>query len=656
MKWIAWAMAMSACCAGAGTTESTIDHYYEAIRNNNTAELAKLVKSDVNTGDKRGTTPLMYAAAFGSVQAMRMLLAAGADPNAKNAFDATALMWCATDVNKVRLLVESGANVNAQSKQGRTPLIVAASSDRTYPVVKYLLDHGAKVAAKDGQLQDALSAAAFGNNGDAAQLLLVRGADAKTKDVWGTTALMWAASQGNVELVRALLGKGADVNAVTREETGPGVKNGPIALGAFTPLILAAAYAGPETVKMLLDAGAKIDAADVRGMTPLMLAIATDRANPDTIRLLVERGASKTMKAKDGETAADWAGKFQDPRVLEALGLSRARASEPLATVNVADSKPVPVSAAVGKSLGLLGRTAGSFFQEGGCAACHAQNLTGMAMAAARENGYPVNQAAIAEGLKGLKLGWSGFEQLLLQRMDAPGSSDMVDYALCDMAAAGSGSDRITDAMIHNIAALQTKQGNWHSGAVARPPMEDGDFARTAFSIRTLRVFGIPARQAEFSDRIGNAAKWLKNAVPVSTEDRTMQLLGLKWAGADAATLSGLRMRLVAMQRADGGWAQTSYLASDAYATGQVLYALHEAGVPASDPAYSRGVEFLTRTQLADGSWHVKSRAPKFQPYFQSGFPHDHDQWISAAATAWATIGLAYAGPPAAEVRAAQLH
>src|SRR5207249_4731992 len=73
------------------------------------------------------------------------------------------------------------------------------------------------------------------------------------------------------------------------------------------------------------------------------------------------------------------------------------------------------------------------------------------------------------------------------------------------------------------------------------------------------------------------------------------------------------------------------------------FYTLHEAGVPASDPAYQRGVEYLVRTQLQDGSWHVKSRAPKFQPYFQSRFPHDHDQWISASATAWAAMGLAEA-------------
>jgi hypothetical protein len=97
------------------------------------------------------------------------------------------------------------------------------------------------------------------------------------------------------------------------------------------------------------------------------------------------------------------------------------------------------------------------------------------------------------------------------------------------------------------------------------------------------------------------------------------------------------------MQQPDGGWPQTPYLGSDAYGTGQVLYTLHELGVSARATPYRQAVQYLLRTQHDDGSWHVKSRSPKFQPYFESGFPHGHDQWISSAATAWATMGLAYA-------------
>jgi hypothetical protein len=86
-------------------------------------------------------------------------------------------------------------------------------------------------------------------------------------------------------------------------------------------------------------------------------------------------------------------------------------------------------------------------------------------------------------------------------------------------------------------------------------------------------------------------------------------------------------------------------MASDAYATGQALVALAETGaVSLMDPAVRRGVQFLLETQLADGSWFVKSRALPIQPHFESGFPHGRDQFISAAATNWAATALAMTG------------
>jgi len=205
--------------------------------------------------------------------------------------------------------------------------------------------------------------------------------------------------------------------------------------------------------------------------------------------------------------------------------------------------------------------------------------------------------------------------------------------------------------MIHNIAGEQRKAGNWTIAGVARPPMEDGDFSRTAICLRSLAAFPLPGRKAEFDERIQRAAAWLKAATPRTTEDRSMQLLGLKWANVDRRELEDRLKKLIALQRADGGWAQTPDLTSDAYATGEVLHTISELGISANDDAYRRGVTYLLKTQLADGSWHVASRAPKFQPYFQSGFPHDHDQWISSAATAWATMALTHAisGPAVAD-------
>jgi hypothetical protein len=84
-------------------------------------------------------------------------------------------------------------------------------------------------------------------------------------------------------------------------------------------------------------------------------------------------------------------------------------------------------------------------------------------------------------------------------------------------------------------------------------------------------------------------------------------------------------------------------LSSDAYATGQALYALHTAKA-LSRNSLDKAVSFLLQTQLADGTWHVRSRSYPTQPnYFDTGFPGRRDQWISAAATSWACIGLSLA-------------
>lgn len=71
------------------------------------------------------------------------------------------------------------------------------------------------------------------------------------------------------------------------------------------------------------------------------------------------------------------------------------------------------------------------------------------------------------------------------------------------------------------------------------------------------------------------------------------------------------------------------------------MYALLESGAATPTTiAIQRGTAYLLSTQRADGSWYVRSRAPKFQPYFNGGFPYEHDQWISAMGTGWATAAL----------------
>jgi hypothetical protein len=171
--------------------------------------------------------------------------------------------------------------------------------------------------------------------------------------------------------------------------------------------------------------------------------------------------------------------------------------------------------------------------------------------------------------------------------------------------------------------------------------MDEGDFTATALSLRSLQLFAPPGRAREIARRIDRARAWLAAATPRTTEDRNFQLQGLGWAKAPKEDLQKAWARLLATQRADGGWGQLATLRSDAYATGQILVALHQAGgLAVTDPAYQRGVRFLLRTQLEDGSWFVATRSLPVQPYFETGFPHGRSQFISCAATAWATMAL----------------
>ncbi|HET8675612.1 MAG TPA: prenyltransferase/squalene oxidase repeat-containing protein, partial [Blastocatellia bacterium] len=192
-------------------------------------------------------------------------------------------------------------------------------------------------------------------------------------------------------------------------------------------------------------------------------------------------------------------------------------------------------------------------------------------------------------------------------------------------------------------ASQQWPNGQWQAFA-HRPPMGSSDIAITAVALRAVQVYGPKAQRANYDAAVKRATDWMMRAQPQTNDERAFHLLGLAWAGVKPGNeiiKRGVR-ELLAGQRADGGWAQLSALSSDAYATGLALVALRQAGaLAATDPAYKRGIEFLLKTQLEDGSWYVRTRAVALQPYFDAGFPHGHDQWISAAATNWAAMALA---------------
>lgn len=188
------------------------------------------------------------------------------------------------------------------------------------------------------------------------------------------------------------------------------------------------------------------------------------------------------------------------------------------------------------------------------------------------------------------------------------------------------------------LAMQQNPQGFW-SFSMPRIPMQSSFFTVTALAVRNMNALGTD--QAEKQMRTQKAVAWMAAAPAVSNEDKTFKLLGLKWGNGDTKDVAAAMKTLAAGQRADGGWAQEAGMESDAYATGQALYALHVAGgLKVSDPIYQKGVAYLLRHQDADGSWFVAKRAMPANNYFDGGFPHGESQYSSFNGTCWATMAL----------------
>lgn len=358
------------------------------------------------------------------------------------------------------------------------------------------------------------------------------------------------------------------------------------------------------------------------------------------VQELIARGANVHAVSLDGLNALDYArtlGRAPIIDILTRAGAKPARTEEAkiLEFVRGNDAR-----SAVERSMPLIQNSAVTFYERGGCVSCH-HNLLGLMTAQTlRRPGLTLDEKIAASELRVLAEDITTSRDQALQGIVVPGGlSTTTGYILIGLAAAGHPADSATDALVRLLRRAQLPDGRWVSPV--RPPSEASAFTATAVALRGIQLYG-NSRNASDRAAIASGAQWLRNSTPGSTEDTTFRLLGLTWAKASATERRGAIEALLASQRPDGGWAQLEYRDSDAYATGQALVALHEAGVPARSRAYRRGARFLLDTQLVDGSWLVRSRTLPTQAYFESGFPHGEHQFISAAGTQWATQALAW--------------
>ena len=560
--------------AGTLTAAPAVEPFFQAIQKADNAAVKRLLDGGANPNarDAAGTPALMAATLYGGVDGVKLLLDRGADPNGADAAGATPLMWAIPDLAKVKLLVEHGAGVNARSTNlQRTPLLVAASYPGTVEILRVLLSKGADIHAKDKSGLHALGRATTYADVEVVRFLVEHGCD-PNEEGYGIARLRVYARH-HVPTIEYLMSKGLKIPAEAM--TG------------------AAHWQDPALLEKWIAAGA-----DVNGKlapyqrTPLMTAAASEQSTPATLKLLLEKGADPNAEDIEGERPLDWAMYRADQARIEVLRQYGAKPGHgprqevypPPEAEGIADART-----SLTRAVALLLPPAPLVFEKRGCVTCHSQALPGQLAAVARAKGIAVNEDLARKNMQQMLAFFKTAGEAAMQGDRTAGDFVTVGYVMSAFAAEQYPLDNLTAASTHLLLGQQMADGTWLGNGVSRPPMEDSIVSQTALAVRAMTLYPIPGRKTELDERLRRAQRWLLATVPGTAEERNMRLMGLVWTKAPRSGINAAVQQITARQRADGGWAQRDEYQSDAYATGESLYALHQAGVSRHRRAISEG-------------------------------------------------------------------
>ena len=263
------------------------------------ARLARLVPVLVLLGAAPAEPPaLVQAARDRDLEGVSRLIREGADVDARQPDGATALHWAAywDDVEMARVLLRAGADARAANDLGATPLWSAAMNGSA-TMVGALLEAGADPNAPLLSGETPVMTAARTGDPEVLELLLDAGGDPDARGTRGQTALMWAVAQGHEAALRVLLEHGADVDlrtdtwsqamAVPPHSDPANQQNVPH--GGYTALLFAARVGELESARLLIAAGADVDAVDAWGVSAMTLAAHSGFG--DIVQELLEAGA-----------------------------------------------------------------------------------------------------------------------------------------------------------------------------------------------------------------------------------------------------------------------------------------------------------------------------------------------------------------------------
>ncbi|HLI84028.1 MAG TPA: ankyrin repeat domain-containing protein [Bryobacteraceae bacterium] len=310
------------------------------------------------------------------------------------------------------------------------------------------------------------------------------------------------------------------------------------------------------------------------------------------------------------------------------------------------------IRAAVTRSLPLVERSAAAFVAKRACVSCHHNILPIFLLHMARGRGFTVDASVL-----------DAVEQKTFRQLHGPAALETAveaatlndptpddSFLLMAAHAAGIPADAATGTYAHRLVHWQ-RDGHWVTSDF-RPPHSSSVFTASATAVRAIHLYLPPELKAEGEQAMAQARLWFSRTPPTSTEDAAFRLLGLVWAGAGPRLIESARRDLLHLERPGGGWGELPGYPEDAYSTGESLFALHEAGMPANASEWQRGTQYLLHTQAADGSWRVHTRmvspANVSPEYFTTGFPYEKDEYLSYAATCWAVMALLSALPETA--------